>query len=208
MSFPWALDKGKFLKPEEVIRLKEFCKKEMKIKKKLKIAIKNWFLIELFLNTGLRVQEATDLNCGDIYIQDNQSSILIRHGKGDKKRLIRINNKFRQDCEFYLRWKEKHNENTDNNAPLFANSKGEHFSKRNLQYMFKNITKKAGLPSHYSIHSLRHTYGSFLLRSSIGNLRLVQKQLGHSKVTTTEVYADVMDEELDKAIGNLYEDSY
>ena len=72
-----------------------------------------------------------------------------------------------------------------------------------IQQVFKKWSRKAGLPSHYSIHSLRHTYAVRLYKASGYNLRLVQKQLGHSSVLTTQVYADVMDEDVDQAMENL-----
>ena len=74
---------------------------------------------------------------------------------------------------------------------------------RALQKAFERVCEGAGVTNH-SVHHCRHTYASELLRSSGANLRLVQKQLGHSKITTTQVYADVFDEEMDKAVENLY----
>ncbi|GAH75377.1 unnamed protein product, partial [marine sediment metagenome] len=61
------------------------------------------------------------------------------------------------------------------------------------------------LPKRYSIHCLRHTYATRLYKASGYNLRLVQKQLGHSSVSTTQVYADVMDSDVDQAVANLDE---
>ena len=55
----------------------------------------------------------------------------------------------------------------------------------------------------FSIHSLRHTYAVRLYKASGYNLRLVQKHLGHSSVTTTQVYADVLDADVDQALANL-----
>ena len=64
-------------------------------------------------------------------------------------------------------------------------------------------TARAAEVEGHSIHHCRHTFASELLRAS-GNLRLVQKQLGHSKITTTQVYADVFDSEMDEAIERIY----
>ena len=75
---------------------------------------------------------------------------------------------------------------------------------RAIQKAFKRCARRAGLLSHYSIHCLRHTYACFLLKASNWNLRLVQKQLGHSKITTTQIYADVMMPEIKKALDKLY----
>jgi len=79
----------------------------------------------------------------------------------------------------------------------------EHISRRTVQRVFERIAKKAGITGH-SFHHLRHTYASHLYRASNYNLRLVQKQLGHSSIKTTQVYADVFDEDLNQALAKLY----
>jgi site-specific recombinase XerD len=66
------------------------------------------------------------------------------------------------------------------------------------------MSREAGLSKRVSIHALRHTYGTHLYKASGGNLRLVQKQLGHSRVTTTQVYADVLAEDAVAAVERLY----
>ncbi len=75
---------------------------------------------------------------------------------------------------------------------------------RAIQKIFKRAAAKAGLPSRYSIHCLRHTYACFLLKASNWNLRLVQKQLGHSNCKITEVYADVLAPDVQSSLEGLY----
>ncbi len=69
--------------------------------------------------------------------------------------------------------------------------------------VFKTIAKIAGIDSHHSIHSCRHTYATNLYKVSGYNLRMVQKQLGHSSITTTSVYSDVINQDLEDAIENM-----
>lgn len=76
-----------------------------------------------------------------------------------------------------------------------------------ISQVFKQWAKKAGLPSHYSIHSLRHTYATNLYKVSGYNLRLVQQQLGHSSVSTTSVYSGVVNKDLDEALERLDEEA-
>ncbi|MFC1563476.1 tyrosine-type recombinase/integrase [candidate division KSB1 bacterium] len=78
---------------------------------------------------------------------------------------------------------------------------------RNPQWILKaqNCYKKSSLPSHYHFHSLRHTYATRLNKSSNNNLRLVQKQLGHGSIAITQVYADVLDEDVEQALRRLEE---
>jgi site-specific recombinase XerD len=66
------------------------------------------------------------------------------------------------------------------------------------------MSREAGLSKHVGIHGLRHTFGTHLYKASGGNLRLVQKQLGHARVTTTQVYADVLAEDAVAAMERLY----
>ena len=72
-----------------------------------------------------------------------------------------------------------------------------------IQKVFKRIAKRASLPPRYSIHSLRHSYGTALYKASGYNLRLVQQQLGHSSPNTTAVYAAVVNADLEKALERM-----
>ena len=89
-------------------------------------------------------------------------------------------------------------------SPVFysTHTKG-HISVRGLQVRCKKIMALSGLEGH-SLRHLRHTHATFLLSAS-KNLRLVQKQLGHSKITTTQVYADVLGIEYGRALERLYQ---
>jgi site-specific recombinase XerD len=75
---------------------------------------------------------------------------------------------------------------------------------RAIEKAFKRTAARAGLSSYYSIHCLRHTYACQLHKAGGYNLRLVQKQLGHSSIRTTEVYADVMEPDTQKTLERLY----
>jgi integrase/recombinase XerD len=103
----------------------------------------------------------------------------------------------------YLVWKRTMNESAGEDGFLLLSSHGKAFSIRTLQYAFKVSIKEAGLPSYYSIHACRHSYGTYLYKKT-KDLRLVQKQLGHSSITTTTVYADVTVEETLDAVNGLY----
>lgn len=77
-------------------------------------------------------------------------------------------------------------------------------SKRALQKFFKQIIIKSGLPSRYHIHCMRHTYATFLLKASGYNYKFVQDQLGHASISTTQVYASVIESEGKKALECIY----
>jgi len=74
---------------------------------------------------------------------------------------------------------------------------------RGIGKVFKRSAERAGLSAHFSIHCLRHTYACLLYKASGNDLRLVQKQLGHSSSRITEVYADVMAPDVSKAVEKL-----
>lgn len=204
--FAWTLSEKKYLKLSDINKLKRACKKvrQLALGYDKSVAIRDWFMIELGLNTGLRVEEMRELKCSDLNIQKGQASVSVRKGKGDKPRNVKINEGFRHRCKRFLEWKKRRGQGIDADFYLLTSNKGTQLSKRALQKAFKKCIRKAGLPEHYSIHSLRHSYGTYLLKASNYNLRLVQEQLGHSSVRVTEVYAGLLDSDVKRAVERLY----
>lgn len=202
---PWEMDESKYLGKAEVRKLISFCNnyKKVGLQDKKFTRLREWFMVELGLNTGLRVQEMADLKGSNLLIDKDRSSIVLI-GKGNKKRAIWISSKFKKTCKTFLNYKVKFGYSVKNEDYLLNNLKGEKISKRALQKFFKKIIRKIKLPEHYSIHNLRHTYTTFLLKSSNHNYRLAQKQLGHSSIRTTQIYAGVVETEGRKAIEKLY----
>jgi site-specific recombinase XerD len=206
-GFDWVLDPSKFLSREEVKRLLETARRiaEKGLLYHHITPVRDYFLIHLALATGLRVMEIARLNCGDIYLDKNTSSLIVRKGKCGKRRLVRFNRDFKEHYEEYIHWKQAREEPFGTADPLLRSIKtGGHMTTRALEKAFKRVAARAGLPKHYSIHSLRHTYACQLYKASGYNLRLVQKQLGHSRAKTTEVYADVMNPDVTKSLEKLY----
>ena len=202
-SNSWELDPKKFLSRKEADRLQAVAKEQAACGNR--VAIRGCFIIRLGLATGLRVMEIAALKCSDLSLEDTIPSLVVIHGKGKKKRRVFFNGTFKRHCKEYLTWKQYIGESTEPDQPLLlSSSTGGHLTTRAIQKTFKRCARRAGLLSHYSIHCLRHTYACFLLKASNWNLRLVQKQLGHSKITTTQIYADVMLPEIKKALDRLY----
>ena len=198
----------KYLQKDEVGRLLAAARGRVRraSAKKKKIAIRDSFIINLGLSTGLRVMEIAALKCGDLFLEHPVPFLLVRNGKGGKRRIVYFNSRFQRHCRGYLIWKKKTGEPLGPNDPLLRSSvTGSHLTMRAIQKTFKRCAKKAGLSSSYSIHCLRHTYACFLLKASNWNIRLVQKQLGHARVATTQVYADVMMPDTRKAVDRLYQ---
>ena len=196
----WELDPNKFLTRHEAQRLLAVAQE-----KRLHSDIRDCFVVHLGLSTGLRVMEIAALNCGDLDIDNFVPSLIVRNGKGCKKRRVFFSQSFKEHCKEYLAWKQKIGEPVEPDQPLLLSTKtGRHLTTRALQKAFKRCARKADLSSHFSIHCLRHSHACFLLKASNWNLRLVQKQLGHSSITITQIYADVMLPDIRKAMNNLF----
>ncbi|HML73185.1 MAG TPA: tyrosine-type recombinase/integrase [Anaerohalosphaeraceae bacterium] len=207
MRTNWVLEPCKFLNKDEAGRLLNAAEHRAQVAKNAgnKTAIRDYFIVHLAMATGLRVMEIAALKCGDVFLDEKMCSILVRKGKGNKKRLVFFSGPFRQHCKEYFKWKQRIAESIGPEEPLIVSSNtGGHLTTRAIQKVFKRCAEKACLNSSYSIHSLRHTYACFLLKASDWNLRLVQKQLGHARISTTQVYADVMMPDVKKALDRLY----
>ena len=206
-KFNWVLEPSKFLTKEEAKKLLETARDraEVVFAKRRKIPVRDYLIVDLALSTGLRVMEIAQLDCGDVFIRDGISSLLVRNGKCGKRRLVRFGESLKDHLNEYILWKQNVGEPTGPSDPLFLSSNtGCHLTTRAIQKAFKRTAVEAGLSAHYSIHCLRHTYACQLYRASNYNLRLVQKQLGHSSIRTTEVYADVMKPDIQDALRRLY----
>jgi site-specific recombinase XerD len=201
----WDLDEGKFLSLVEVRNLLKTLETHAACPSAKRTAIRNCFLIHLGLATGLRVGEMANLKCGDIFIDNSMSSLHVRRGKGGKPRSVSFSRNFKEHMIRFLRWKNEIGEPVDDDSPVFYSFvTGVEITTRALQKAFKRCMSLAGLSPHYGIHCLRHTYACHLYKASGWNLRLVQKQLGHSRISTTQVYADVMEPDMRRALEKLY----
>jgi len=206
-KFNWVLEPSKFLSKEEAQKLLETARDGATdtLGKGRKIPVRDYFIVDVALSTGLRVMEIAQLDCGDVFIRDGISSLLVRSGKCGKRRLVRFGESLKEHFNEYMSWKQDVGEPTGPRDPLLLSSNtGVHMTTRAIQKAFKRTAVRAGLPSHYSIHCLRHTYACELYRASGYNLRLVQKQLGHAQIATTQVYADVVEPDMQRALQKLY----
>ena len=205
MTFNWTLDERKFLPLEKGKKLLKFCRQEKRkaMKEEKILGIRDWFMVELGLNTGLRVQEMADLKCGDLFISGLEGSLIVRRGKGKKRRAVLIAEPFKKSCQFFLRCKHHFGHSVEDAAPVLTSEQGRQLTKRTLQKSFKRVAAGAGLENHYSIHCLRHTYGTYIFEIT-RDLRFVQEQLGHSSVQVTEIYAGLLETGKRTALSKFY----
>ena len=195
----WIITPDKFLTDGETRILRKSCEEAAIIAKSKgnQLAVRNRLIIEMALGTGLRVSELADLKIEDIHIRKGQNSLTVTNGKGGKDRVVGFNNKLKTLIQEYLEYR-------DSNSPyLFPSERGEKMTRFGIGRVFKTAAETAGLDTKHTIHTLRHTYATNLYKASGYNLRMVQKQLGHSSITTTTVYSDVLNKDLEDALENL-----
>ncbi|MBT5530838.1 MAG: tyrosine-type recombinase/integrase [Cytophagia bacterium] len=162
------------------------------------INVRNHLIIEVALGTGLRVSELSNLKIEDLHLGKGQNTLIVRNGKGGKDRVIGFNSKLKSLILEYIDYR------VSCSPFMFHSERGEKMTRFGIGRVFKMIAEKTGVVApHHSIHSLRHTYATNLYKASGYNLRLVQKQLGHSSITTTSVYSDVINKDLDQALENM-----
>jgi integrase len=202
---PLQLTQEDFMTPDQVRRLKAHARREADLARRNGHtgAVRDWAILHVALDAGLRVSEIVSLRIGDVLLDPGHSAIIVRRGKGGKERGVDIGQALREHLREYIGWKETAGEGVGPEALLFPSPRGGILTRQAVYLMFKRQARAIGLPSRFTIHSCRHTYASMLYRASKFNLRLVQKQLGHASVRTTQVYADVLSADALEAVNGL-----
>jgi integrase/recombinase XerC len=210
----YAIDRSKYMTPEEAKHLLKTCADmaELDLLHGRRTWVTRSMFVSLLLRTGLRIGEAAALKIGDIHLSNTDSYLVVMKGKGGKRRDVYISASLKQSLKKYLeclkRWNEPHGPDDH-----LLSHHGKQYTTTALDYSFREALKKAGLPvggwktqsdgrklppwkggqkieGHHP-HSARHTYATCLLADT-GDLRGVQKQLGHSSLTMTSLYADLL----------------
>jgi site-specific recombinase XerD len=203
----WVIDETKYLGMSQVRRLRRFCENDQVAghPKDTFLNRRDRFMLELGLQCGLRVSEMAHLRVGDLSISNGDPSLIVRMGKGGKTRIVHFNMRFKQACLSFLEAKTAAGQVVDRECYILTRADGRAITKRTLQKAFKDCLKGARISSHYAIHCLRHTYGTHLYKASGYNLRLVQEQLGHASINTTQVYANLINKDVRRAVEKLYQ---
>jgi len=196
-STSYNIDREKILDIDQRSKLLKTCKDkfELDLLHGRETWVKRYMLVDLVLFTGLRVAEITNLKIGDIELKAKDPYLIVRNGKRGKKRDVYLDKELVKHLKSFITWKKKTmDEAIEYDSPLFTGRSGSHCATITLMKSFKRAIEESGLPLYYSIHNARHTYATFLLYAT-NNLRYVQKQLGHSKISMTALYADVLPSE-------------
>lgn len=149
------------------------------------LSLRNLALIDILISTGMRIEEVSNITLNDIFTTER--TILI-HGKGRKQRLIYISC---PDTWVNLtNWMKIRKQRAIYTDKVFANRYGNALSIHGIEYIFNSIKYESGINEKSTPHFLRHTFATNLLANG-ADLRSVQEILGHSSVSTTEIYTEV-----------------
>lgn len=167
--------------------------------------IREWAVIDTLTSSGIRVSECANLRVGDLKAAYGEPpSLYIRGGKGSKSRTVEIPAALRKHLKGFIRWKKERGEPVGKTDFLFLGQRGP-LTAAGIQQIVKGHLRQLGLyEPGKSAHSLRHSYAVGLYRQK-KDLRCVQKQLGHSSVQTTTVYADVTREDIQEQIQGMWQ---
>ena len=153
-------------------------------------------LMQLMLNAGLRAAEVLALTVYDLDWLSGQ--LTVRQGKGKKDRILWLNEPVLEDLR---RWRARRPQHA--NGLLFTTLKGTPIHASALRAMVKRRSGKAGLTKDVHPHMLRHTFATELYRQT-KDIRLVQKALGHSDLSTTMIYTHIVDADLAAALQSFH----
>lgn len=161
---------------------------------------RDFAIITLFLNCGMRLSELVGINIKDIDFSENKMTVI---GKGNKERTIYLNNACMRALNSYLRVRPTDITKIEDKDALFLSERHERIANRTVQYVVKEELKKAGIDSKkYSVHKLRHTAATLMYQYGDVDIRALQVLLGHDSISTTEIYTHVSNDQVRSAVEN------
>jgi integrase len=186
----WELSREDLMTPEEWGRLRSHLEREAQLAevRRTWTAIQDRAICYAAVWSGLRRAELAALNVGDLFLKNDRPYLVVRHGKGDKYRSVAISPSLRVLLKRFLAARGL-DRDRDAALALFRPQRGERYTADGIYRVWKTACKEAGIPPR-SIHKARHLFGQVLYEAT-EDLRFVQKQLGHSRITTTQVYVEI-----------------
>jgi len=146
------------------------------------LEIRDLAMFELFYSSGLRLSELSALDLADLDLADK--TLVVRIGKGGKSRVLPIGSKAIAAIKNWLKLRII---KPDAGDALFTSTRGTRIGQRSIELRLELWCKKKGIAEHIHPHMLRHSFASHLLESS-QDLRAVQELLGHTNISTTQIY--------------------
>ena len=179
---------------------------------------RNKTMIKLMLRTGLRLSEVINLRWSNLDLRTGKIKVV--EGKGAKDRILWIND---DTLEKVREWRQRQVDEIGDLEFIFTTSTGNQLDPTDIRKMVYRYAEKAGIQEeiekHYKDeegnkldetyiekkvkpHTLRHTFATDLLKET-NNLRIVQKALGHSDISTTQIYTHIVDEEMEEVLRSF-----
>lgn len=157
---------------------------------------RDYCIVTIFLNCGLRLSELCGINISRI--KDDTLTVI---GKGNKERTVYLNQTTLNAIDDYLKVRDASKVSGSDKDALFISSKNNRINKRSVERVVKKHIKAAGLDSEkYTPHKLRHTAATLMYKHGNVDIRSLQDILGHENISTTQIYTHVDDERLREAV--------
>jgi site-specific recombinase XerD len=186
----------KFLSMQESISLLEAIEND----KESKTRERDYAIITLFLNCGMRLSELVGINLNDI---DRELRSLRVVGKGNKERIVYLNDACRSALSTYLEVRGDNKYKSINTNALFISKQYKRISNKTVQWLVYKYLSLAGLDyKHYSTHKLRHTAATLMYQTGKVDVRVLKEILGHEQLNTTQIYTHVSNQGMQDAIDN------
>ena len=160
-------------------------KKAAKSEYELRCCIRDIAIIELLFATGMRISELCSLKPKDI---DLQSSNILIYGKGAKERILQIGNP--EVLSALISYRNTFEKDIAACGYFFVNRLKQRLSDQSVRFMIDHYAKLAGIEQHITPHMFRHSFATLLLEQDV-DIRYIQRMLGHSSISTTEIYTHV-----------------
>ena len=165
--------------------------------------MRNRALIELLYATGARVSEVVQLDTADLTHGEGTLTVKV-HGKGGKERLVPVG-KFAQEAlsQYLVRSRPSFVKKTSEKALFINENRGTRLSRQSAWQIVLDSAKRAGIERKISPHALRHSFATHLLDGG-ADIRVVQELLGHSSVTTTQIYTLITIDKIRESYANAH----
>ena len=177
----------KFLTPEEVERILNNVKIETPA------GFRNRVILELLWATGMRISELSNLNFGDLNLDENEIRVF---GKGAKERIVLVSDRAKGYLIQYINYArqliapEYNTDEINEDTPLFINNTGYRLQNKTVRKVINEIVEKIELPKKVTPHVFRHSFATKLIENG-ADLRVVQELLGHAGISNTQIYTHI-----------------
>ncbi len=142
-------------------------------------------VLELLFATGIRVSELCSIQPSDVDMLNGAICIM---GKGSRERMIQIENK--EVIKALKKYQSCHKKQISKSGYFFVNQRGNRLSEQSVRSMLSRASKQAAIKQHITPHMIRHSFATLLLEEDV-DIRFIQRLLGHSSITTTQIYTHV-----------------